>query len=67
MLLLEPAGKGRILHPERNVVEMLLDGELADRGDASVVDLDFVGRLRRRNLQTNGNQGEREAGFVSEK
>jgi hypothetical protein len=46
---------------------MLLDGELVDRGDASVVDLDFVDRLRRLNPQTNGNQGEREAGFVSEK
>jgi hypothetical protein len=29
--------------------------------------LDFVDRLRRLNPQTNGNQGEREAGFVSEK
>jgi hypothetical protein len=39
----ETAGKRRVLDPERDVVEVLLDRELADRRDAGVIDLDFVG------------------------
>jgi hypothetical protein len=44
----EPAGKRRLLDAQGNVIEMLLDGELADLGDAGVIDLDFVGRMRSR-------------------
>ena len=51
----EAAGKGRVLLTERDVVQMLLDRELADLGDPGVVDLDLVGRARG---PTQGQQGQ---------
>ncbi len=47
LLEIEAAGKRRLLEPERDIVEVLLDRELAGRRDAGIVDLDFVGGLRR--------------------
>ena len=47
----ETARKRRILDPEGDIVEVLLDRELARRRNAGVVDLDFVDglcRLRQR-------------------
>ena len=41
------AGKRRILLPERDVIEVLLNRELAGCGDAGIVNLDFVGGLGR--------------------
>ena len=43
----EASRKRRILQPDGGIVEVLLDGELAHRGDAGVVNLDFVGGLGR--------------------
>src|SRR5262249_17250489 len=40
----QPAGKRRLLPAERDIIEMLLDGELTGLGDPGIVDLDFVGR-----------------------
>ncbi len=38
------AGKRRVLEPKRDIIEVLLDRELADGRDAGIVDLDFVNR-----------------------
>jgi hypothetical protein len=48
MLLWEisPPPEWRLFHAERDVVEMLLDGELTDLGDAGVIDVNFIGRMR---------------------
>jgi len=43
----ESAGKRGVLEPEGDIVEVLLNRELANGGNAGVVDLDFVGGLRR--------------------
>jgi hypothetical protein len=42
----KPSGKRRIGLSPGHVIEVLLDRELADRRDARVVDLDFIGRVR---------------------
>jgi len=42
----KPSGKRRIGLSPGHVIEVLLDRELADRRDAGVVDLDFIGRVR---------------------
>jgi hypothetical protein len=44
----QTARKRRILEAERDITEVLLIGELADGSDRRVIDLDFVGRVRRR-------------------
>ena len=43
----ETAGKRRIFLSQRNIIEVLLNRELAGRGNAGVVDLYLVGRPRR--------------------
>jgi hypothetical protein len=45
----KPARKVRLLAADEGIVEMLLNGELSDLGNLSVVELDFIdgaGRMR---------------------
>src|SRR5262249_46841637 len=44
----QPAGERRIFYSERDIIEVLLDGELPDLGNRRIVDLDFIGRVCKR-------------------
>ncbi len=51
----ETPRKRRVLEPDRGVVEVLLDRELADGGNGGVIDLDFISGFCR--LRQHGRDG----------